>query len=34
MVQAGRLTVEVITWWVEKGAMEFPQAATAGPKPR
>jgi uncharacterized protein YciI len=26
MVKAGRLEVEVLTWWVEKGAMTFPVA--------
>ena len=26
-VQAGRLRVEVLTWWVEKGYMAFPRAA-------
>ena len=26
MVKAGRLEVEVLTWWVEKGAMTFPIA--------
>jgi uncharacterized protein len=25
-VQAGRLRVEVLTWWVEKGTMEFPRS--------
>jgi uncharacterized protein len=32
-VKAGRLEVEVLTWWVEKGAMTFPIAeAMAAPK--
>lgn len=26
-VKAGRLKVEVMTWWVQKGAMEFPISA-------
>jgi uncharacterized protein YciI len=26
MVKAGRLRVEVVTWWVEKGYMTFPKA--------
>jgi uncharacterized protein YciI len=26
MVKAGRLRVEVMTWWVEKGALAFPMA--------
>jgi hypothetical protein len=34
MVQAGRLTVEVLTWWVEKGVMEFPQASATEPRSR
>jgi len=25
-VKSGRLTVEVVTWWVEKGYMTFPRA--------
>jgi len=25
-VKAGRLEVEVLSWWVEKGAMTFPVA--------
>ena len=32
-VKAGRLEVEALTWWVEKGAMTFPVAeAMAQPK--
>ena len=30
-VQAGRLRVEVLTWWVEKGYMAFPKAAAPAP---
>jgi uncharacterized protein YciI len=30
-VQAGRLRVEVLTWWVEKGYMAFPRAAAPAP---
>ncbi|HEY1418695.1 MAG TPA: YciI family protein [Myxococcaceae bacterium] len=34
MVKAGRLEVEVLTWWVEQGAMTFPVAeAMATGKP-
>ncbi len=29
-VQAGRLRVEVLTWWVEKGTMEFPRSPPRG----
>ena len=29
MVQSGRLRVEVLRWWVEKGAMTFPHAPAA-----
>jgi len=29
-VQAGRLRVEVLTWWVEKGVMEFPRSPPRG----
>jgi uncharacterized protein YciI len=29
-VQVGRLRVEVLTWWVEKGAMEFPRSPPRG----
>ena len=28
-VKAGRLRVEVVTWWVEKGYMTFPKAPPA-----
>jgi len=30
-VQAGRLEVEAVTWWVEKGYMTFPKAPPAEP---
>jgi uncharacterized protein YciI len=30
-VQAGRLRVEVLTWWVERGYMAFPKAAAPAP---
>lgn len=31
MVRAGRLTVEVVAWWVEKGAVTFrPPPAAPG----
>jgi uncharacterized protein YciI len=30
-VQAGRLRVEVLSWWVEKGYMAFPKAAAPAP---
>jgi uncharacterized protein YciI len=30
-VQAGRLRVEVLTWWVEKGYMTFPKAPAPAP---
>ena len=35
-VKAGRLKVEAMTWWVEKGYMEFPKTppATTAPSPR
>jgi uncharacterized protein len=31
MVKAGRLRVEVMTWYVEKGYMEFPKAPRVAP---
>ena len=30
-VQAGRLAVEVVTWWVEKGYVSFPKSPPRGP---
>lgn len=34
-VKAGRLKVEVMTWWVEKGYMTFPKApVTEPPQPK
>jgi uncharacterized protein len=33
MVKAGRLRVEVMTWYVEKGYMEFPKAPRPTPSP-
>ncbi len=32
MVKAGRLVVEVMTWYTEKGAMSFPPPPTAKPR--
>ena len=29
-VKAGRLAVEVVTWWVEKGYVAFPKAPSVG----
>jgi uncharacterized protein YciI len=33
MVKAGRLRAEVMTWYVEKGYMEFPKAKRPAPSP-
>jgi uncharacterized protein YciI len=30
-VQAGRLVVEVVTWWVEKGYVTFPKSPPRAP---